>query len=151
MDKLKPFAPTRIGLKEHHPHMTFAEIAVFQHLLLGAIRTPQLAAKRGHAVGFVEGATGNRIADEMGKSRDAIQRALRGLEWNEKTKRRYITRTPMGVQIHNFDGTEYSEEAGRNVDQPGFRPAGKQADPGRKTGRPRPENRPTLRKRTIER
>lgn len=138
------FAPVRDGILEHHSEMSFAEIAVFHHLLNCAVRSERKAETLGCKVGFCPDMTGNRLAAAMGKSRDSVQRALRALACHGKAKRRFITRTPDGIMVHNFDGTGAVEipdepavkQASPDHGRPEYRPvpAVKQAGAGRNIG-----------------
>jgi hypothetical protein len=94
------YAKVRDGVLEHHPKMSFAEIAVFHHLLNRANRKD---TKRWGPIGLCHGLTGNRIADDMGKSREATHRALRGLETPTVSRPKYIERRHDGIFIFNFD------------------------------------------------
>jgi hypothetical protein len=140
----KGYTQVRDGVLEHHESMSFAEIAVFHHLLNCAVRTEQRATKLGCEVGFCPNMSGRRLAEDMGKSRDAVHRALRRLE-----KAEYITRREDGILVHNFNGNQVAvKQAGPDHGRPESRPwvAVKPANPGRKTGQPRPENRPPNRR-----
>ena len=92
--------------------MSFAEIAVFHHLLNCAVRSEQKAEALGCKVGFCPDMTGNRLAAAMGKSRESIHRALRALACHGKARRRFITRTRDGIMVHNFDGSGAVEVPG---------------------------------------
>ena len=97
----RPFAPVRDGILEHHARMTWAEIAVFSHLLNRANRTA-----RAGRVGLCAGLTGNKLAKDMRKSREATQRALSGLSSTKGPhgkRGRYIEVTPEGIIVLNFE------------------------------------------------
>jgi len=137
-DRQFGYAKVRDGVLDHHKRMSFAEIAVFHHLLNRANRT----SRRG-ALGLCPGLTGNRLAEDMGKSRDAIQRALKSLEAGK-----YVSRTEDGIFVHKFNGQPESEVAVKQAGPDHGRPenlpvpAGKPASAGRNSGRSRPGNRP---------
>ena len=100
----RPFAPVRDGILEHHAKMTWAEIAVFHHLLSRANRTETV---RSGPIGLCSGLTGNKVAMEMNKSRGATHKALSGLEGTKGPRgiqrRPYIKQSRAGIVVLNFD------------------------------------------------
>jgi hypothetical protein len=87
------FARVRDGVLDHHREMSYPEIAVFHHLVNKAIRSP-----RKGRVGLCKFGT-RALAEDMGKSRGSILRAVKGLE-----DRHYVERTDEGILVLNFNG-----------------------------------------------
>ena len=124
--------------------MTWAEIAVFSHLLNRANRS----ATNGR-VGLCAGLTGRKLAKYMNKSREATQRALSGLAGTKGPngpRLRYLEISKDGILVLNFEPEaasaptelEKASALGRlpsGLDPsrwPGSQPGGGGLDPSRK-------------------
>jgi DNA-binding transcriptional MocR family regulator len=90
------FTLVRDGVVEHHKKMTWPEIGVFHHLLSRATRNQEYGA-----VGLCRGLGSRAVAEDMGKDRNTVRRAMQGLE-----AARYIKRTSEGVLVLNFNGND---------------------------------------------